>query len=142
MRGAGLRPLLLFFRFGSLTEYYYASLTNSQQTAMPADYYTLLGIPDTASLRQIKTAYRKRMKEVHPDLAGGQDPVEKRRREALAKQINEAYEVLSDPALRRRYDAHRRPGSAGGSLLVIMLRGMIAGLDWLLGNRSARGKRG
>jgi hypothetical protein len=72
------------------------------------DYYTILGVPENATQYQIKTAYRKRMKEVHPDLAGLDDAIEKKRRERLAKQINEVYITLSDPHRRRLYDLYRR----------------------------------
>lgn len=71
---------------------------------MPADfkdYYTILGISRTASEAEIKSAFRKLARKYHPDVASGP---EKAAAEEKFKEINEAYEVLSDPEKRRRYD--------------------------------------
>jgi hypothetical protein len=73
---------------------------------MPPDYYRLIGVSETATLQQIKSAYRRKMKEVHPDLVHG-DSVERARREAVSKQINEAYRILSNQWTRRQYDRSR-----------------------------------
>jgi DnaJ-class molecular chaperone len=106
---------------------------------MPPDYYTLLGIAPNATQRQIKMAYRQRMKQAHPDLAGAEH---KAQREALAKQINEAYRVLSDPMQRRRYDRHHRTTttstrtSSSPDPLVLMIRGFFNALSFLFGRRS------
>lgn len=104
---------------------------------MPPDYYTLLGVASNATQRQLKTAYRQRMKEAHPDLAA---PDEKPSREALSKQINEAYFVLSDPIKRRRYDRHRRtpPTSTRPETsdpLVLMIRGFFNAISFIFGRR-------
>jgi curved DNA-binding protein len=67
---------------------------------MPAkDYYKVLGIPRDASDKQIKSAFRKIAKEVHPDTHPN-DPAA----ESKFKEANEAYEVLSDKEKRRLYD--------------------------------------
>lgn len=63
------------------------------------DYYEVLGVAKGASEEEIKKAYRKAAKASHPDL----HPDDKAA-EARFKEINEAYEVLSDPQKRARYD--------------------------------------
>lgn len=77
-----------------------------------ADYYALLGVDRGASAEDIKRAYRKRARELHPD-ANPDDPSA----EARFKEVAEAYEVLSDPNKRSRYDRFgtvNGPGSTGG----------------------------
>jgi curved DNA-binding protein len=63
------------------------------------DYYETLGVARTASAEEIKQAFRKLARLYHPDVAKN-----KVAGEAKFKEINEAYEVLSDPAKRTRYD--------------------------------------
>ncbi|MDR3581761.1 MAG: DnaJ domain-containing protein, partial [Candidatus Pacebacteria bacterium] len=65
------------------------------------DYYETLGVSRTASEEEVKKAYRKLAHQYHPDKAGGS--------EAKFKEINEAYQVLSDKNKRAQYD---RTGSA------------------------------
>ncbi len=63
------------------------------------DYYAILGVPRTASADELKKSFRKLAREHHPDVAK-----DKKKAEEKFKEINEAYEVLSDPAKRKRYD--------------------------------------
>jgi curved DNA-binding protein len=80
------------------------------------DYYRILGVPKSASDKEIKAAYRKLARKHHPDMNQG-----KKESEARFKEINEAYEVLGDPDKRKRYDelgsnwdAFSRRGARGG----------------------------
>jgi curved DNA-binding protein len=63
------------------------------------DYYESLGVPRNASDADIKKAFRKLAREYHPDVAK-----DKKKAEEKFKEINEAYEVLSDPTKRKKYD--------------------------------------
>jgi curved DNA-binding protein len=63
------------------------------------DYYQILGVPRTASDADIKKNFRKLAREYHPDVAK-----DKKKAEEKFKEINEAYEVLSDAAKRQKYD--------------------------------------
>ena len=80
------------------------------------DYYRILGVPKTATEKEIKAAFRKLARKHHPDVNKGDA-----RAEAKFKEINEANEVLSDPEKRKRYD-HLGP-------------------DWASYGRTARGAR-
>src|SRR5438445_13689454 len=78
------------------------------------DYYRILGVDRSADDKAIKSAYRKLARKYHPDVAKGKDAGERFR------EITEAYEVLSDPEKRRRYDTlgpdwqrQAQPGPAG-----------------------------
>ncbi|HJZ75678.1 MAG TPA: DnaJ C-terminal domain-containing protein [Vicinamibacterales bacterium] len=83
------------------------------------DYYSTLGVSKTASEKEIKQAFRKLARKHHPDVNPGDKSAETK-----FKEINEAYEVLGDPAKRKKYDelganwrayeqAGARPGGAG-----------------------------
>src|SRR3989442_7423508 len=81
------------------------------------DYYRTLGVDKNADEKTIKSAYRRLARKYHPDVAKTKDAGER------FKEIGEAYEVLSDPQKRQRYDtlgpdwqryAEAGPGAAGG----------------------------
>ena len=76
--------------------------------ALKQDYYEVLGVPRQASDEAIKRAFRKLAFQYHPDR--NKDP----RAEEKFKEINEAYQVLSDPEKRRRYDHYGRVDIEGG----------------------------
>jgi curved DNA-binding protein len=63
------------------------------------DYYETLGVSKTATADEIRSAYRKLARKHHPDVAK-----DKKAGEERIKEINEAYEVLSDPEKRKKYD--------------------------------------
>ncbi|MBD2388154.1 DnaJ C-terminal domain-containing protein [Cylindrospermum sp. FACHB-282] len=65
------------------------------------DYYSILEISKTASPEEIKQAFRKLARKFHPDVNPGN-----KQAEARFKEINEAYEVLSDPDKRKKYDQY------------------------------------
>ncbi|HZP82783.1 MAG TPA: J domain-containing protein [Chthonomonadaceae bacterium] len=112
------------------------------------DFYKILGVPKTATQEEIKKAHRKLARKYHPDL----NPGDKKAEETF-KSIQEAYDVLSDPEKRAKYDqfgemwqnsgfgagagpsAGWRPGpgagTAGGSPFVDVDLGGLNFQDWL-----------
>ncbi|MEK7338610.1 MAG: DnaJ domain-containing protein, partial [candidate division NC10 bacterium] len=103
------------------------------------DYYEVLGLPRSATDRDIKRVYRRLARRYHPDVNPGDKAAETR-----FKDITEAYEVLSDPQKRAEYDefGHRtaagpgpRPGGPFGGApfdLGEFARGGFGGLGDLL----------
>ncbi|MCU1655919.1 MAG: chaperone protein DnaJ, partial [Pseudonocardiales bacterium] len=76
------------------------------------DYYQALGVAKDASAAEIKKAYRKLARELHPDKNPGDAPAE-----ARFKEVSEAYDVLSDDTKRKEYDEARSlfgTGAFGG----------------------------
>lgn len=94
------------------------------------DYYSILGVPRTASVEEIKKAHRKLARQYHPDLNPGAKQAEEK-----FKEIQEAYEVLSDPKKRQHYDRlgsdwksgaefRAPPGSQSGQKLRLRGQGL------------------
>ncbi len=86
-------------------------------TTTKQDYYELLGVPRKAPLKEIRQAYRKLARKYHPDLNPGDKSSEEK-----FKQVQEAYDVLSDSKKRQMYDSARllfreraEPAAGGGT---------------------------
>ena len=110
------------------------------------DYYSVLGVPETATPKEIKSAYRKLSRKHHPD----QNPDDKSAEERF-KEISAAYDVVGDKAKRKEYDEVRKlgpmaggfggpggPGPGGFSFTTDNL----GDLGDLFGNLFGRGRRG
>src|SRR6266849_1797327 len=108
-------------------------------TTTKQDYYELRGVPRKASVKDIRSAFRKLARKYHPDLNPGDKAAEEK-----FKQVQEAYDVLSDSKKRQIYDQygvysdHIPPGGAGGPHQPGMGFG---GFDFsdLMNQRGARG---
>src|ERR1041384_3692039 len=87
-------------------------------TTSKTDYYELLGVPRNASAKDIRAAFRKLARKYHPDLNPGDKGAEEK-----FKQLQEAYDVLSDSKKRQMYDQHGfysdnfQPGAGGAAAL-------------------------
>jgi len=103
------------------------------------DYYAILGVPKTASQAEIKKAYRKLARELHPDT--NKDPAAEKR----FKDANEAHAVLADPEKRKQYDelganwqAYQQAGfGSGGATDWAGFGGAPGGTRWSYRTASA-----
>jgi molecular chaperone DnaJ len=101
------------------------------------DYYATLGVARDASQDEIKRAYRRLARELHPDV--NPDPTTQER----FKEVTAAYEVLSDPEKRQMYDLGADPRSPGGSPFGPGTAGFGFGdiMDAFFGGGSSRGPK-
>src|SRR5438445_10026466 len=76
---------------------------------LPRDYYEVLGVGRDASESQIKKAFRRLARELHPDVNSHDPEAEEKFKEAA-----EAYEILSDPERRATFDRYGREGLRSG----------------------------
>ena len=116
---------------------------------MPSSLYESLGVPKTASQDEIKKAYRKLVQQYHPDKNPGDAAAEER-----FKEVQAAYDVLSDPEKRKQYDrlgtANGRPGPGAGPTNVDfgdfdlgdLFGGLFGGRGGRGAQQQARGQRG
>jgi molecular chaperone DnaJ len=107
------------------------------------DYYRILGVPETATSKEIKSAYRKLSRQYHPDANKGDQSAEER-----FKEISAAYDVIGDEDTRREYDEVRRLGPMAGGMGGAGPGGAgfrfqdMGDLGDLLGGLFGRGRRG
>jgi curved DNA-binding protein CbpA len=79
-------------------------------------YYEILGVAMEASAKEVKSAFRKQAKKLHPDLAASKGEEGTRSRDAAMRRLLEAYRMLADPERRHAYDRslRRRAAEEGG----------------------------
>lgn len=94
------------------------------------DYYEVLGVPRTASQKEIQSAFRKLARKLHPDVNPGDKIAETR-----FKEISEAHDVLSDPEKRKMYDRF------GANWQTAAASGMDPNQGWPFGAGGTRGTR-
>jgi molecular chaperone DnaJ len=82
---------------------------SAQREWFEKDYYKVLGVPETATPKEIKTAFRKLSRQFHPDTNSGDANAEER-----FKEISAAYDVVGDETKRKEYDEARRLGPMAG----------------------------
>jgi molecular chaperone DnaJ len=113
----------------------------AQREWFEKDYYAILGVPETATQKEITRAYRKLARELHPDRNPGDAEAEER-----FKAVSGAYDVLGDEAKRGEYDEVRRLGPVGGfgggpgGFTFNVDDSSMGGLGDLLGQMFGRGR--
>ena len=120
----------------------------TEERTMSSDYYEILGVSREANPEEIKKAYRRMARQMHPDVATEPDAAEN------FKKVSEAYEVLRDPQKRSMYDRGGDPfgqnpfGGAGGGMGGFTGMGGAQGgfdftnlVDAMFGQQASRGPR-
>ena len=115
----------------------------AQREWFEKDYYAVLGVSDSASAKDIKAAYRKLSRQLHPDANPGDAAAEER-----FKEVSAAYDVLGDDAKRKEYDEVRRLGPMAGGFGGMGGRGGAGGFGFeggdigdILGNLFGRARQ-
>lgn len=85
---------------------------------MTKSHYDLLGAPSDATPTQLRRAYLKRARQLHPDQFGGRPQAERVKAERRMQDLNAAWTVLSDPESRRAYDVAHRHAFRGTAPIV------------------------
>src|SRR3989304_5643340 len=113
------------------------AIAHYNTVAMARDFYDVLGVSRSASDKEVRQAFRRLARKYHPDVNPGDTSAEER-----FKEINRAYEVLSDADKRKKYDRYgerweqaeafdqaRRAGGAGGAFTQTFDLGDLFGRD-------------
>ena len=87
---------------------------------MSKNYYDILGVSKDADESKIKSAYRKLCLKYHPDKLAKKSEKEKQEGEAKFKEINEAYQILSDPDKKKQYDTFGTVDDMGSGMVLII----------------------
>lgn len=107
------------------------------------DYYALLGIEHNAPEGEIKQAYRERIKQYHPDIVARAAPEIQKTAESKSRDLTGAYRILSEPDLRKVYDAQllafNGPISRDGAPIIDLTKKRIS-IDALISGETASGK--
>ena len=90
-------------QFGGKSKKFNEEFRKELEESNVPEYYKILGVDKTATQDQIKKKYRELAKEKHPDKSKDEDT------EEVMVEINKAYEILSDPKLKKQYDNYLNP---------------------------------
>jgi len=89
-------------------------MQKKEKEAKKKDYYKILGLTNNASPEEIKKSYKKLAPKYHPDKNNGGTEEEMKQAEKMFKDVNEAYQVLSDPKKKAMFDNGTDPNDPTG----------------------------